>query len=102
MYVCMNVDLFYMTSAPNLGIGTVPIICIEYRRSHLHLQDFIYIMCVCVSVCQLSFDTREEAIAFAELNGWKYELIGDTSKQLVDQPPGTNKYQHNFLSRKVT
>ena len=54
-----------------------------------------------ITALQLSFDTREEAVAFAERNGWKYELIADTSKDMMDLPPGTNKYQHNFLSRKV-
>jgi hypothetical protein len=51
---------------------------------------------------QLSFDTKEDAIAFAERNGWKYEVLAASSSHSSMQPPGTNKYKHNFLSRNVS
>jgi len=52
-----------------------------------------------LSSTKLTFDSAEDAIAFAEKNGWKYELSKPTSQQTVE--PGTYNYSHNFLPKKT-
>jgi hypothetical protein len=52
-----------------------------------------------MSNVKLNFDTKDEAIAFAKRNGWKFEVLGDTSKATVE--PGTYLYKHNFLDKKT-
>ena len=48
---------------------------------------------------KLNFDTQEAAVAFAERNGWKYEVRMPTSKSVT--PVGTYLYKHNFLDKRV-
>lgn len=47
----------------------------------------------------LDFDSREDAIAFAEKNGWKYEVKAEVGRDLVE--PGETQYAHNFLSKRT-
>jgi NADH dehydrogenase (ubiquinone) Fe-S protein 4 len=47
----------------------------------------------------LYFDTREEAIQHAERNGWKYEVKGEVSDDVMEL--GWRAYEHNFLSQRV-
>ncbi len=49
---------------------------------------------------QLTFDSREAAIAFAERNGWKHEVAPETSKTTI--AAGTYTYKDNFLSVRVS
>eukprot|EP00286_Rhodomonas_abbreviata_P000941 CAMPEP_0181290684 /NCGR_PEP_ID=MMETSP1101-20121128/1546_1 /TAXON_ID=46948 /ORGANISM="Rhodomonas abbreviata, Strain Caron Lab Isolate" /LENGTH=224 /DNA_ID=CAMNT_0023394987 /DNA_START=1 /DNA_END=675 /DNA_ORIENTATION=+ len=48
---------------------------------------------------RLVFDSREEAVAYAERNGWKHECMGDTSK--TNRVPGYTHYKHNFLDKRT-
>lgn len=48
---------------------------------------------------QLNFDSKEEAIAFAEKNGWKFEVQAATSES--NRPQGYTHYKHNFLTKRV-
>ena len=48
---------------------------------------------------QLSFDTKEDAINFANKHGWKYEVKSEHVSRVV--PGGTQTYADNFLSKKV-
>lgn len=52
-----------------------------------------------MSSLKLTFDTREEAMAFAERNGWTYEVRKATSKSV--RPQGYNLYSHNFLDKRT-
>lgn len=47
----------------------------------------------------LDFDSREDAIAFAERNGWTYEVRGAIDYQLSE--PGETTYSHNFLPNRT-
>lgn len=47
----------------------------------------------------LYFDSREEAIQHAERNGWKYEVTGEVSDDVME--PGWRAYEHNFLNQRV-
>ncbi len=44
---------------------------------------------------KLFFDTREAAIAFAERNGWKYQVERPATDDVTEA--GWRRYQHNFL-----
>ncbi len=44
----------------------------------------------------LPFDSREEAVAFAVKNGWKYDEEEDPADITVE--PGSQSYSDNFLS----
>jgi hypothetical protein len=52
-----------------------------------------------MSNVKLNFDTKDSAIAFAERNGWKFEIENPTSKS--NTPAGTYLYKHNFLDKRV-
>lgn len=52
-----------------------------------------------LSTTKLTFDSAQDAIAFAEKNGWKYEVSNPVSHQTVE--PGTYNYSHNFLPKKT-
>jgi NADH dehydrogenase (ubiquinone) Fe-S protein 4 len=52
-----------------------------------------------MSNVKLNFDTQEAAVAFANRNGWKYEIRAETSK--TNTPPGTYLYKHNFLDKRT-
>jgi hypothetical protein len=54
-----------------------------------------------MSNVRLSFDSREEAIAFAERNGWKYRLRAATQLQPAENY-GQIKYAQVFLANKIT
>jgi len=53
-----------------------------------------------MSHMKLKFDTREEAIAFAEKSGWTFETLAANSKGSV--PAGTYNYAQNFLSKRTS
>jgi len=53
-----------------------------------------------MSHVKLNFDTKEDAVAFARKNGWKHEVLRESSKGNVT--PGTYKYAHNFLSKRAS
>jgi ETC complex I subunit conserved region len=48
---------------------------------------------------QLTFDSMEDAQAFANRNGWKYETRSPIPEGLTE--PGTFLYEHNFLAKQV-
>eukprot|EP01039_Chlorochromonas_danica_P011004 gene11004-12252_t len=52
-----------------------------------------------MSNVKLHFDSKEEAIAFAQRNGWKYNLQRPTAQRTT--PLGTNLYKHNFLDKRT-
>lgn len=47
----------------------------------------------------LKFDTKEEAIEYAERYGWKYEITAPVSHTIRE--PGWREYGHNFLPQSV-
>lgn len=49
-----------------------------------------------LSNLQMQFETAEDAIRFAEKNGWAYDLKEPIPR---DKVYGQNKYSHNFLSK---
>ena len=48
----------------------------------------------------MTFDTKEDAIYFAEKNGWKYEVSVATTGRAIEM--GTYSYSDNFLPRRVS
>lgn len=52
-----------------------------------------------MSHVKLDFNTKEEAIQFAEKQGWTYEVARTNSKRNLGA--GTYQYKHNFLSIKT-
>ena len=54
-----------------------------------------------MSNVRLSFDSKEEAIAFAERNGWKYKLRPPTQMQSFENF-GKIKYAQVFLANKIS
>ena len=52
-----------------------------------------------LSNLKLSFDTEEEAVAFAQKNGWKFEKRAPVPETTVEL--GTMTYAHAFLPKKV-
>ena len=60
---------------------------------------FLFVATVATPILQLNFDSKEEAIAFAQRNGWEYELQRETSKS--NRPAGFNSYKDNFLEKRV-
>lgn len=48
---------------------------------------------------RLSFDSSDDAVAFAKKNGWKFEVLGQVTPQTI--APGTYNYSHNFLPAKT-
>lgn len=53
-----------------------------------------------MSNLKLNFETQEDAIAFAQRNGWSFEVQRETSKK--NTPAGTYLYKHNFLDKRVS
>ena len=51
------------------------------------------------AMVKLTFDSLEDARAFAEKNGWKYEVRQPVSEKTVE--PGSYNYSHNFLTAKT-
>ena len=54
-----------------------------------------------LSNLKLTFDSKEDAIAYAEKNGWKIEVRGSTAKANENVTAGTHNYSHNFMSRRT-
>ena len=54
-----------------------------------------------MSNVKLIFDSKEDAVAYAEKNGWKSEVRGDTAKANDNVAAGTSNYSHNFLTRRT-
>jgi len=54
-----------------------------------------------MSNVKLTFDSKEDAEAYAAKNGWKTEVRGGTAKANDNVPMGTNNYSHNFLSKRT-
>mmetsp|Transcript_2303 Transcript_2303/g.1641 ORF Transcript_2303/g.1641 Transcript_2303/m.1641 type:complete len:224 (+) Transcript_2303:73-744(+) len=52
-----------------------------------------------MSNLKLTFDTEQDAVAFAERNGWKYEVMAPSSEYTVK--PGTYLYKYNFLDKRT-
>ncbi|KAJ1442234.1 ETC complex I subunit conserved region-domain-containing protein, partial [Ochromonadaceae sp. CCMP2298] len=52
-----------------------------------------------MSSMKLNFDSKEEAMGFAERNGWAYQLLRETSKS--NRPAGFTHYKHNFLDKRT-
>ena len=52
-----------------------------------------------LSNLKLTFDTEEEAVAFAQKNGWKFETRAPVPETTVEL--GTMTYSHAFLPKKV-
>jgi hypothetical protein len=52
-----------------------------------------------MSNVQLDFDSREDAIAFAERNGWDYEVKPEIGVGMHE--PGEIQYSHNFLPKRT-
>ena len=50
---------------------------------------------------KLMFDSREDAVAFAKKNGWKYETRSPSAQANENVEAGRNNYGHNFLRRRV-
>lgn len=48
---------------------------------------------------KLNFNSKEDAEAFAQKSGWKYETRAPTSTHIVE--PGTFSYAQNFLPKKT-
>lgn len=46
------------------------------------------------------FDSREDAVAYADRNGWNYKLKRELST--VNYEPGHHVYDDNFLSKPVS
>lgn len=51
---------------------------------------------------KLSFDSEDDAVAYAKRNGWKYELRGRHAEANENVEIGTMTYSHNFLTAKTT
>lgn len=47
---------------------------------------------------EMKFETSEQAVRFAEKNGWRYYLKDPLPPALTWDEMGENKYSHNFLS----
>jgi len=54
-----------------------------------------------MSNIKLTFDSKEDAVAYAEKNGWKMEVRPETAVANENVPAGTNNYSQNFLSKRV-
>lgn len=52
-----------------------------------------------MSNVKLYFDSESDAVAYAERNGWSFEVLKATSK--INIAPGTYLYKNNFLDKKV-
>lgn len=52
-----------------------------------------------MSNVQLDFDSKEDAIAFAERNGWEYDVKGELGVGMVE--PGSVQYADNFLPKRT-
>lgn len=50
---------------------------------------------------KLSFDSKDDAIAYAQKNGWKYETRGRTAHANENNIAGDKIYAHNFLARRT-
>ena len=50
---------------------------------------------------KLNFDSKEDAIAFAKKNGWKYETRSPSAQANENVEAGRSNYGHNFLRRRV-
>jgi len=54
-----------------------------------------------MSSMRLSFDSKEEAVAYASKNGWKYETRGEHAKANENEEAGSKIYAHNFLAKRT-
>lgn len=52
-----------------------------------------------MSNMELNFDDRADAIAFAERNGWEYDVKAEVSERVVEA--GDMQYGHNFLPKRT-
>jgi len=52
-----------------------------------------------MSTMKLYFSSSEKAVAFANRNGWDYEVLRPSSKSV--RPVGYTHYKHNFLSKRT-
>ena len=50
---------------------------------------------------KLMFDSKEDAMAYAKKNGWKYETRMPVAKANENIEAGYHNYGHNFLTRRV-
>jgi len=50
---------------------------------------------------RLSFDSKDEAIAYASKNGWKFETRGEHAKANENEEAGSKIYAHNFLAKRT-
>jgi hypothetical protein len=50
---------------------------------------------------KLTFDSKEDAQAYAKKNGWKFETRGAVAQANENIEVGTMMYSHNFLRRRV-
>lgn len=49
---------------------------------------------------KLNFDSKEDAIKFAQKNGWTFKIQDENTNTTI--PAGTHQYKHNFLDRRVS
>jgi NADH dehydrogenase (ubiquinone) Fe-S protein 4 len=54
-----------------------------------------------MSQVKLNFDCQEDAIAYAQKNGFAYELRGRVADANENIPVGTMTYAHNFLKKRT-
>ena len=54
-----------------------------------------------MSGMRLNFDSKEEAIAYASKNGWKYEERAPHAKANENEEAGAKIYAHNFLAKRT-
>ena len=54
-----------------------------------------------MSGMRLCFDSKEEAIAYASKNGWKYEERAPHAKANENEEAGSKIYAHNFLAKRT-
>ena len=50
---------------------------------------------------KLNFDSKEDAVAYAQRNGWKFETRAPTAQANENVEAGRSNYGHNFLRRRV-
>ncbi len=50
---------------------------------------------------KLTFDSKEDAEAYAKKNGWKFETRSPVAKANENIEVGTMMYSHNFLRRRT-
>ena len=50
---------------------------------------------------KLNFDSKEDAVAYAQRNGWKFETRAPSAQANENVEAGMSNYGHNFLRRRV-